>query len=624
MIPEDFIQELLDRVDIVDVVGQYVQLKKGGVNLLGLCPFHSEKTPSFTVSPSKQFYHCFGCGAHGSAITFLMNYSGQTFPEAVQSLATRVGLQVPQKQLTPQQSAQAKIRKTRFEQLTDILERCAEFYYGQLKGSKSAQQYFIGRGIDGKTAKTFGLGWSGEARQNLAAVFPDYQDNLLVESGMVIASDDGRHYDRFRERVMFPIHNIRGKIIGFGGRITGQGQPKYLNSPETDVFHKGKELYGIWQNRRGIHKAGCVIVVEGYMDVVSLHSQGIDYAVATLGTATSEDHIRLLIRLSRKIVFSFDGDQAGLNAAHKALKTCLPHIKDDLLFRFLFLPEQQDPDSFVQQKGVKAFEEQLAQAQPLSAILLGKFQSDFDCSEPEGRAAAIHAFYDYWVLMPDIALKTQIVRDFAQLVRATVSELLEDFGRRSQAVRTPGTSAAAPQHRSSSNTASNARNAATASAQPSPSRQQRQPQRRTQQRRSTPLARRLLSLLIHYPDVIDAIRPSHLDILSRDPDQELVLRFVALVQTQESRNFSVWLEQIPQTDELHQILLAVHRDTVGQDHELPHPQKEWHDAISKIELKNLTNEQNTLIKSSPMTPEQSNRYAILSHRIQQLKGISRG
>ncbi|HEX7747582.1 MAG TPA: DNA primase, partial [Bordetella sp.] len=268
MIPESFIQDLLARVDVVDVVGRYVQLRKGGANLLGLCPFHNEKSPSFTVSPTKQFYHCFGCGAHGTAISFLMEHTGASFPEAVRTLSGQVGMTVPEEPRSPRQQAETVRRKAEVSRHTQVLDQAQAYYLKQLRASPQAIAYLKQRGLTGEIAAHFGLGWSGTDRHGLSKVFEDYADPILVESGLVIDSEDGRRYDRFRERVMFPIRNAKGTLIGFGGRILGDGKPKYLNSPETPIFSKGQELYGLWEARQAIREAGMVIVVEGYMDVV--------------------------------------------------------------------------------------------------------------------------------------------------------------------------------------------------------------------------------------------------------------------------------------------------------------------------------------------------------------------
>ena len=287
-IPQHFIQELLARVDVVEVVGRYVQLKKGGANFMGLCPFHGEKSPSFSVSPAKQFFHCFGCGKNGNAIGFLMEHAGMTFVEAVKDLAQNVGMQVPEEDISPQDRARAAEQRQKQATLTDVLEKAGEAYRKQLRNSPKAIDYFKGRGLSGQIAKDFGLGYAPEGWRSLASVFPDYQDPLLAESGLVIVNqeegEDEKRYDRFRDRVMFPIRNVKGECIGFGGRVLGEGTPKYLNSPETPVFSKGRELYGLFEARNALRDAGYVLVTEGYMDVVALAQLGFPNAVATLGT----------------------------------------------------------------------------------------------------------------------------------------------------------------------------------------------------------------------------------------------------------------------------------------------------------------------------------------------------
>src|SRR5579862_7714207 len=337
MIPQEFIQSLLGRVDIVDVVDRYVPLKKSGANFQACCPFHTEKTPSFTVSPTKQFYHCFGCGAHGNAIGFLMEYSGLAYPEAIRSLAETVGLQVPE------------TRGGGFKSATDAapglaarMTEALSYYRAELKKSKPAIDYLKGRGVSGEIAARYGLGYAPDGWQNLEAVFPDYGTAPLKDTGLVIDSDPGesgekrsRRYDRFRHRVMFPILDARGNVIGFGGRVIGPGEPKYLNSPETPLFEKGRELYGLYQARRAIRDANQVIVVEGYMDVVALAQHGVENAVATLGTATTPVHVAKLLKMAENVVFCFDGDAAGRKAAWRALEVSLPVLADGKLVSFL-------------------------------------------------------------------------------------------------------------------------------------------------------------------------------------------------------------------------------------------------------------------------------------------------
>ena len=348
-IPQSFIQELLARVDVVEVVGRYVQLKKGGANFMGLCPFHGEKSPSFSVSPAKQFFHCFGCGKNGNAIGFLMEHAGMTFVEAVKDLAQNIGMQVPEDDASPQDRARAAEQRQKQATLTDVLEKAGEAYRKHLRNSPKAIEYFKGRGLSGQVAKDFGLGYAPEGWRSLASVFPDYQDPLLAESGLVIVNqEDGeeeKRYDRFRDRVMFPIRNVKGECIGFGGRVLFEGTPKYLNSPETPVFSKGRELYGLFEARNALRDAGYVLVTEGYMDVVALAQLGFPNAVATLGTACTTDHVQKLFRFTDNVVFSFDGDGAGRRAARKALDGALPYATDVRSVKFLFLPAEHDPDS---------------------------------------------------------------------------------------------------------------------------------------------------------------------------------------------------------------------------------------------------------------------------------------
>ena len=372
-IPQAFIQELLARTDVVEVVGRYVQLKKGGANYMGLCPFHGEKSPSFTVSPSKQFFHCFGCGKNGNAIGFLMDHSGMNFVEAVKDLAQTYGLQVPEDETDPADRQRAQQQRQRQATLSEVLEKAAEAYRKHLKTAPQAVAYLKGRGLSGEVAKQFGLGYAPEGWRSLASVFADYQDPLLVESGLVISNaEDGgeeKRYDRFRDRVMFPIRNVKGECIGFGGRVMGDGSPKYLNSPETPVFSKGRELYGLYEARTALREAGYVLVTEGYMDVVALAQLGFPNAVATLGTACTTDHVQKLFRFTDALVFSFDGDAAGRRAARKALDGALPFASDVRNVKFLFLPAEHDPDSFVREHGAEAFARLVSDATPPKAAL---------------------------------------------------------------------------------------------------------------------------------------------------------------------------------------------------------------------------------------------------------------
>jgi DNA primase len=418
-IPQHFIQELLARVDVVEVVGRYVQLKKGGANFMGLCPFHGEKSPSFSVSPAKQFFHCFGCGKNGNAIGFLMEHAGMTFVEAVKDLAQNVGMQVPEEDISPQDRARAAEQRQKQATLTDVLEKAGEAYRKQLRNSPKAIDYFKGRGLSGQIAKDFGLGYAPEGWRSLASVFPDYQDPLLAESGLVIVNqeegEDEKRYDRFRDRVMFPIRNVKGECIGFGGRVLGEGTPKYLNSPETPVFSKGRELYGLFEARNALRDAGYVLVTEGYMDVVALAQLGFPNAVATLGTACTTDHVQKLFRFTDSVVFSFDGDSAGRRAARKALDGALPYATDVRSVKFLFLPAEHDPDSYIREFGKEAFAHCVTEAMPLSRFLIEVAREGCDLHTAEGRAHMASNAKPMWMALPDGALKRQLLSEIAEL-----------------------------------------------------------------------------------------------------------------------------------------------------------------------------------------------------------------
>ena len=427
MIPQTFITDLLNRVDIVDVVGRYVQLKKGGANYMGLCPFHSEKSPSFTVSPTKQFYHCFGCGAHGTSIGFLIEYSGMGFVDAVKDLAQGVGMVVPDNddKIPPLQRA---ANQAQAMALSDAMTQACDYYRGQLRGAQNAIAYLKNRGLTGEVAARFGMGYAPSGWDNLRSVFPDYEALALVESGLVIdkVDEDGgnkKRYDRFRERIMFPIRNTKGQVIGFGGRVLDHGEPKYLNSPETPLFQKGFELYGLFEARQAIRDAGYVLVTEGYMDVVALAQLGFPQAVATLGTACTSTHVQKLLRQTDTVIFSFDGDKAGRRAARRALEACLPQVSDNKTIKFLFLPQEHDPDSFVRERGAEAFEQEIAEAMPLSQFLLREVSADHDLSTPEGRARIQFDAKPLLQSMTPTSLRLQIVRGLASLTESTPAEI---------------------------------------------------------------------------------------------------------------------------------------------------------------------------------------------------------
>ena len=433
LIPQSFIADLLNRVDIVDVVGQHVKLKKAGANFQGLCPFHSEKSPSFSVSPTKQFYHCFGCGAHGSAISFLMEYSGLGYVDAIEDLARSAGLDVPREERTANDVA----RQQQAMALSEVMSAAADWYRQQLKVTPRAVEYLKGRGLTGEIAKRYALGYAPDGWQGLEAVFGVYTNDevakTLLEGGLLIQSEPSsdaqtanlttRRYDRFRDRIMFPIRNPKGQTIGFGGRILDQGEPKYLNSPETPLFSKGNTLYGLFEARQAIRSQEYVLVCEGYMDVVALAQLGFPNAVATLGTACTANHVRMLLRQTDRIVFSFDGDAAGQRAAQRALEACFPLMSDDKEIRFLFLPTEHDPDSYVRAYGASAFEKVIKEAMSISSFFFKIASQDHELTTPEGRAQTHHAAKPLLLSMPPIALRTQILRELAIRTNSTPAEL---------------------------------------------------------------------------------------------------------------------------------------------------------------------------------------------------------
>ena len=400
---------------------------------MGLCPFHGEKSPSFSVSPTKQFYHCFGCGKNGNAISFLMDHGGMSFVEAVKDLAQQYGMQVPEEEGSPQDRARAAEQRQKQATLTDVLEKACDAYKKHLKNSPKAIDYFKGSGLSGEIAKQFGLGYAPEGWRSLASVFPNYDDPLLAESGLVITNNESgegdkateKRYDRFRDRMMFPIRNVKGECIGFGGRVLFEGTPKYLNSPETPVFSKGRELYGLFEARTHLREYGYALVTEGYMDVVALAQLGFPNAVATLGTACTTDHVQKLFRFTDSVVFSFDGDSAGRRAARKALDGAIPFATDVRNVKFLFLPAEHDPDSFIREFGKEAFSRYVSEATPLSRFLIDAAREGCDLNTMEGRSRLASNANPLWSAMPEGALKRQLLGEIADLVQLSTRELTE-------------------------------------------------------------------------------------------------------------------------------------------------------------------------------------------------------
>lgn len=432
MIPRQFIDDLLARADIVELIDSRVPLKKAGKNYQACCPFHSEKTPSFTVSQDKQFYHCFGCGEHGNAITFLMEFDRIDFPDAVEELANHYNMEVPREQ-NNQSPAQQLKQQQAFQQKQDdyqLLTDINHFYQQQLihaHDKEVAVNYLKARGLSGKIVKRFGIGYISDAWDGMMKKFANNQQitQQLIDLGMAIPGDKNRPYDRFRGRIMFPIRDKRGRTIGFGGRVLDQGTPKYLNSPETRIYHKGQELYGLYEAKQANKQLTRLVVVEGYMDVVALAQHGIDYAVASLGTATTSEQLQTLFRTVKEVICCYDGDRAGRDAAWRAMDNALPLIQDGLSLKFVFLADGEDPDSLIRAQGQQAFETILAQAIPLSNFLFKQLNNKIDTSSPEGKAALIDAFQPYLNKLPESILKESIINELANSF-GTGSEQLKD------------------------------------------------------------------------------------------------------------------------------------------------------------------------------------------------------
>ncbi|QHD50731.1 DNA primase [Vreelandella aquamarina] len=531
-IPQRFIDDLLGRVDVVEVVGERVQLKKAGRNFSGLCPFHQEKTPSFTVSADKQFYHCFGCGAHGNALRFLMEYDKLPFPEAVEQLAGRLGLDVPREGVDDPRAQQ---REKKRKEGVNLLEVAASFYRERLKmqEGQSAQRYLQGRGLSPEVIDTYGIGYAPggwEAlKQHLSA--KGIGEPVQVEYGLLIHREDtGRTYDRFRDRVMFPIRDLRGRTLGFGGRVMGDEQPKYLNSPETPVFHKGRELYGLYEARQASSKLEQLVMVEGYMDVVALAQFGIHNAVATLGTATTEDHLSRLFRLVSRVVFCFDGDRAGRQAASRALETALPQMIDGREARFLFLPDGDDPDSLVRREGSEAFQNRVTCAMPLSEFLFEQAAQGRDLNTVEGRERFASQVLEALNKVPDGMLKSLLLESLAKRSGLAQSQLQTLLEKRTAAAQ------ASPQWAPVDETAPEPMLAEQASSRPA-ARGRRQGT--TLQTLST--VGRIVQLLLHEPRLVTAL-PETLDWLPDSSEEAPLCReLIALLRAGRYRSPQVVL-----------------------------------------------------------------------------------
>ena len=579
MIPQSFIQDLLHRVDIVDVVDRHVKLKRAGANYVACCPFHSEKSPSFTVSQTKQFYHCFGCGAHGTAISFLMEHTGLGFIDAVKELAQMTGMTVPEVR-----SDNDSQRREDVEELHEALATAARHFRSQLRDAPNAIDYLKRRGLSGEIAKAYGIGYAPDGWQNLEKAFPDYSAPVLLTAGLVKQNDEGRRYDVFRNRIMFPIIDVRGHVIGFGGRVLDSGEPKYLNSPETPVFEKGRELYGLFQARRAIRDVGRVIVVEGYMDVVALAQHGVEYAVATLGTATTPQHVQKLLRQTDEIVYCFDGDNAGRRAAWRALENSLAQLQDGKQLRFLFLPQGEDPDSYVRAQGREAFEKTISRSVPLSQFFIDELGSRSDMASAEGRAAFLHAAEPLLKQIPPNNFRTQLIREVAGRALVDPHELLTriDPGR-AQRSRAPAQA-------------------------------QRQP--------PTPHASKLLTMLVAHPVLAVRVSAERRAMLHADSGQVAVTEVLDLI-LEGGIDTTAGLIEATRNSENAAAFSGVVRqiDAVPSDEESAAAELEG--LLAQIEDKVVRAEYLGLTALAQKTPEQKARMMELQTQIAERKGVPR-
>ncbi len=514
LIPQDFIDDLIARADVVEVIGKRIQLKKAGREFKACCPFHDEKTPSFTVSPGKGFYHCFGCGAHGTAIGFLMEYEHMSFVEAIESLANIMGVEVPRDE--------SDRPARRYDELFSLMSSVERHWQACLKDNANAVNYLQQRGIDGATAKRFGIGFSPDSWSDVLDKFgktPEAQERLLA-TGLVIRKDNGKHYDRFRDRIIFPIRDARGRTIGFGGRAIGDGEPKYLNSPETVLFHKGRELYGLYESRQALRHIDRLVVVEGYMDVVALARHGIDFSIATLGTATTTDHLNILFRLTDNVFFSFDGDRAGKAAAWRALENALPQVREGRQIRFVFLPDGHDPDSYVNEFGADAFMKSLDEGMALSDFLIGELASQVDMTTIDGRARLAELAKPLVHKIPQGVYRELLIESLAGKVGLSANKLEKMLGR---APESKGTIAVRP------TSSARRRKDTIAAGRPS-------------------VVRRAITLLLNYPAAVDKLDIEKLAGVNR-PGVELLHDLIETVQEEPNITTAGLLERWRHDDE---------------------------------------------------------------------------
>lgn len=571
-IPQHFIDELLDRLDIVEVIDRRVKLKKSGRNYMACCPFHDEKTPSFSVNQEKQFYHCFGCGAGGNIISFLMDYERLDFPRCVESLADMAGLEVPREASVFEEEPVNK------RNIYTLLEKAANYYQQQLRQHPQKQQainYLRGRGLSGDIAKRFGMGYAPPGWDLLLQELGTTEDDrqLLIDGGMLVEKpEENKCYDRFRDRIMFPIHDNRGRVIAFGGRVLGDDKPKYLNSPETPVFHKGRELYGLYQAKKTNRQLRQLLVVEGYMDVVALAQFGINNAVATLGTATSSDHLKRIFRICPEVVFCFDGDEAGRKAANRALEATLPTMEDGRQAKFLFLPQGEDPDSLVRKIGCDDFQRLIDQAAPLESYLFEHLEADIDTNSLEGKARLSKVAAPLLGMLPEGVYKTLMLKNLAERSGLDEQALLGIIAQRAEKNATTTSIA----------TASKMAPTATNQHQAAPIKRQRLETNNDIHRDALLYA---IGLLILYPGAAKSL--PKLDLHKDGAANELLLDIISLAQKRAELTTYMILANWQHPPWKAYIEAALNQAQIfGMQGNAEHPEKELNDTIQHIMRKN--------------------------------------
>ena len=578
-IPQDFIDDLIERADIGEVIGRRVEIKKAGKEFKACCPFHNEKTPSFTISPEKGFYHCFGCGAHGTALGFLMDYERLTFVEAIEEVAKMLGVSVPK---TKENIAKSKERNS----LKDLLQNISNYYEQNLKGSDKAIKYLKSRGIDGKTAKHYALGFSIDSWDDITHKFGVTQEDKkkLLACGLLIEKDDGGFYDRFRNRLMFPIKNNKGEIVGFGGRIIDDEEPKYLNSPETSLFKKGELLYGLYESKKSIADKRKAIIVEGYTDVIGLYQNKIGNSLATLGTATTEIHINKIFRISDQIIFCFDGDNAGKKAAKKAMELCLPLVRKNKEARFLLL-EDDDPDEFIRNKGFKAFEKLIKEAQSMDEFLINLCNQESDINSIKGKANAAENAMTLANKIRDGIYKDLLIKRIAQEYDLPEEKLMKYH-------------------------ASNKKNTSTKSFSGSGS---KKVSSRAKKRPS--LIKQAIRILLHKPELVRTINISNQFKFIDEKGIDVFRKIARLVNEKDKVKLATIIEHFPDPKLQEYLSKLATEQNLIKDNELA---SEFDDIIKRLDLQDQRKELTSLIskaKKSNLNDSDQSRLKELSRKI---------